>query len=61
MADEEKILDVLHIGEFPVYEVVEVSRGGNIEIRYVLNPEVSVNLERCVIPRLVQILEKIKI
>jgi hypothetical protein len=56
----EKILDVLHVGEFPVYEVVELSRGGNIEIRYVLNPEASINLERCVIPRLVKILEKIK-
>ena len=60
MPDTERILDVLHVGEFPVYEVVEVSEGGNIEIRYVLNPEESINLERCVIPRLVRILEKIK-
>lgn len=60
MPDTERILDVLHVGEFPVYEVVEVGRGGNIEIRYVLNPEESINLDRCVIPRLVRILEKIK-
>jgi hypothetical protein len=61
MPDTEKILDVLHVGEFPVYEVVELCRGGEIKIRYVMNPEESITLDRCVIPLLVRILEKIKI
>ncbi len=61
MENKEKILDVVHVGEFPVYEVVEVSRGGDIKIRYVLDPEESITLDRRVIPVLVRILEKIKI
>jgi len=61
MQNAEKILDILHVGEFPVYEVVEVCRGGDIKIRYALNPEESITLDRGVIPFLVRVLEKIKI
>jgi hypothetical protein len=61
MTDIERILDVIHVGEFPIYEVVEVSRGGNIKVRYVQNPENSITLVRSVIPRLINALETIKI
>jgi hypothetical protein len=61
MTDIERILDVIHVGEFPVYEVVEVSKGGNIKVRYVQNPENSITLVRSVIPRLINALETIKI
>ncbi len=61
MQNPERILDVIHIGEFPIYEVVEVDEGGNIELRYVQNPEDSITLVRSVIPRLISVLENIKI
>ncbi|MDH4218165.1 MAG: hypothetical protein OEY18_11415 [Candidatus Aminicenantes bacterium] len=61
MFDSERILDVIHVGEFPVYEIVEVSRGGDIKLRYVQNPEESITLVRSVIPRLVNVLENIKV
>lgn len=61
MTDEKKILDTIHVGEFPVYEVAEVREGGDIEIRYVQNPEQSITLVRSVIPRLINILDQIKI
>jgi hypothetical protein len=56
----ERILDVIHVGEFPVYEIVEVSKGGDIKLRYVQNPEASITLVRSVIPRLINVLENIK-
>jgi hypothetical protein len=61
MTNTEKILDVIHVGEFPVYEVVEVSKGGNIMVKYVQNPDESITLVRSMIPRLINILENIKI
>ena len=61
MPDSETILDVIHVGEFPVYEIVEVSRGGDIKLRYVHNPEEFITLVRSAIPKLVSSLEKIKI
>ena len=61
MFDSERILDVIHVGEFPVYEIVEVSRGGDIKLRYVQNPEESITLVRSIIPRLVNVLENIKV
>jgi len=61
MPDSERILDVIHVGEFPVYEIVEVSRGGDIKLRYVQNPDEFITLVRSVIPKLVSSLEKIKI
>ncbi len=61
MIGEEKILDILHVGEYPVYEIVEVSRGGDIKIRCLHNPEESILLVRSSIPKLVMILDKIKV
>jgi len=61
MTNTEKILDVIHVGEFPVYEIVEVSKGGNIKLRYVQNPDESITLVRSMIPRLINVLENIKI
>jgi hypothetical protein len=61
MPDSERILDVIHVGEFPVYEIVEVSTGGDIKLRYVQNPDESITLVRSVIPRLINVLENIKI
>jgi len=61
MSDEEKILDIIHVGEFPVYEIVEVKKGGDIKIRYAQNPEESMTLVRSAIPMLVRVLDKIKI
>jgi hypothetical protein len=60
MYGSERILDVIHVGEFPVYEIVEVSKGGDIKLRYVQNPEASITLVRSVIPRLINVLENIK-
>jgi hypothetical protein len=61
MYGSERILDVIHIGEFPVYEIVEVRKGGNIKLRYVQNPDESITLVRSMIPRLINVLENIKI
>ena len=61
MTNTEIILDVIHVGEFPVYEVVEVNKGGNIKVRYVQNPDESITLVRSMIPRLINVLENIKI
>lgn len=61
MSDSERILDVIHVGEFPVYEIAEVSTGGDIKLRYVQNPGESITLVRSVIPRLINVLENIKI
>jgi len=61
MTNTEKILDVIHVSEFPVYEIVEVSKGGNIKLRYVQNPDESITLVRSMIPRLISVLENIKI
>ena len=61
MSDTERILDVIHVSEFPIYEIVEVSTGGDIKLRYVQNPEESITLIRSVIPQLINVLETIKI
>ncbi len=61
MPNTEKILDVIHVGEFPVYEIVEISPGGDIKLRYAQNPDDSITLVRSVIPRLINVLETIKI
>ncbi len=58
---EERVLDILHVGEYPVYEIVEVSRGGDIKIRCLHNPEESILLIRSSIPKLIAILDRIKI
>lgn len=60
MPKTERILDVIHVGEFPLYEIVEVSKGGNIKLRYAQNPEDSITLVRSMIPRLINVLENIK-
>ena len=61
MTDQERVLDILHVGEYPVYEIIEVSRGGDIKIRCLHNPDESVTLIRSSIPKLVSILDKIKV
>jgi hypothetical protein len=61
MTHQERVLDILHVGEYPVYEIVEVSRGGDIMIRCIHNPDESVTLMRSSIPKLVSILDRIKI
>lgn len=61
MPKTERILDVIHVGEFPIYEVVEIAEGGDIKLRYVQNPETSITLVRSMIPRLINVLENIKI
>ena len=61
MIEKEKILDVIHVGDFPVYEVVEVRSKGDIKIRYIQNSEESITLVRGAIPKLVHVLDKIKI
>ena len=59
--DKEKILDIIHVGEFPVYEIVELRKGGDIKIRYIQNPEESITLVRSTIPRFIYVLDRIKI
>ena len=59
--DKEKILDIIHVGEFPVYEIVELRKSGDIKIRYIQNPEESIILVRSAIPRLIYVLDRIKI
>lgn len=61
MPDEERILDIIHVGEYPVYEIVEVKEQGTIKIRYIENPEESITLVRSVIPMLIKVLSRIKI
>lgn len=61
MREGERVLDILHVGEYPVYEIVEVARGGDIKIRCLHNPEESVLLVRSVIPKLIAILDRIKV
>ncbi len=58
---EERIIDTLHVGEYPVYEIIEVSRGGDIKIRCIYNPEESITLIRSSIPKLVTILDRIRV
>ncbi|MDH7513417.1 MAG: hypothetical protein QHH14_10785 [Clostridiales bacterium] len=58
---EERIIDTLHVGEYPVYEIIEVSRGGDIKIRCIHNPEESITLIRSSIPKLVTILDRIRV
>ncbi len=58
---EERVLDILHVGEYPVYEIVEVSRGGDIKIRCLHNPYTLILLIRSSIPKLIAILDRIKI
>jgi hypothetical protein len=59
--DKEKILDIIHVGEFPVYEIVELQESGDIKIRYIQDPEESITLVRSAIPRFIHILDRIKI
>ena len=61
MSDKEHILDIIHVGEFPVYEIVEVEKGGDIQIRYATGPEESITLVRSAIPSLIKVLDKIKV
>jgi hypothetical protein len=61
MKEKEKILDIIHVGEFPVYEIVEVEKGGDIKLRYIQNPQESITLVRSTLPRLIYVLDKIKI
>ncbi|MGQ9672780.1 MAG: hypothetical protein ACUVV5_06565 [Candidatus Aminicenantales bacterium] len=61
MREGERVLDILHVGEYPVYEIVEVGRGGDIKIRCLHNPEESVLLVRSSIPKLIAILDRIKV
>ncbi len=61
MTEKEKILDVVHVGEFPVYEVVELERGGDIAIRFTTAPQQSITVVRSAVPALVRVLETIKI
>jgi len=61
MIEGERVIDILHVGEYPVYEIVEVSRGGDIKIRCLHNPAESILLVRSSIPKLVSILDRIKV
>lgn len=61
MEEKERILEVVHVGEFPAYEIVEVGRGGDIRLRFVQDPEESITIARRAIPRLIDALAKLKI
>lgn len=61
MIEEERVIDILHVGEYPVYEIVEVCRGGDIKIRCLHNPEEAIVIVRSSIPKLVAILDQIKV
>lgn len=61
MSEKERILDVLHFGEYPVYEVVEKGSGGDIVIRHVRTPGDSITLIRSTLPHLIESLSRIPV
>jgi len=61
MSTKERILDVIHVGEFPVYEVVELQPGGDIQIRHVSDPDESITFDRKALPTLIEVLSGIKL
>ena len=61
MADKEKFHETIAAGNTPVYEVFEEKIGGDIIIKMVEEPGESIILFRSVIPRVIKVLNKIKL
>ena len=61
MIDKERFHEIIGPTDNPVYEVFEEKKGGDIIIRMIEEPKESIMLFRSVIPRLIQVLNKIEL